>query len=108
MNDIRKLGSKGIGIGIGWIWLLAIILNFVDIDGWILYPIAFSGIFLMVCLTLYWILSFERFYLCIKCNEWFDKEKNKPKVDIGYSSTRYTCPDCQKILSKKTKEEKDK
>ena len=97
MNKAKMIGFMGVCLGIGWIWLISVIWTFVDIDGWILYPIAFTSIFLMICATTYTLLKTESFYDCKGCGIWFDKQKDTPFVKSrSYEPDELYCPSCTK------------
>lgn len=109
-KTMKPLGWMGVCLGIGWIWLLCVLWTFIDIDGWILYPIGFTSLFIMVCASIIWLIKIDDFYECHICKVNFDKEEEPPYIIEGsYEPNRYFCPRCNKSLKIEQKEnEKEK
>lgn len=110
MKKAKQIGSMLVILGIGWIWLISVIWTFIEIDGWILYPIAFTSVFLMLCATIHILLKIDDLYDCQSCGIWFDKQKDTPfVVRRDYDPNELYCPSCAKKsdlenqLSKKDK-----
>lgn len=102
MKSTKRLGIILVGLGIGWIWLISILWTFIDIDGWILYPIGSTSVFLLLCISLYFIYKIDDYYDCTSCSVWFDKQSNPPFIKSqSYDPDLYFCPECTKRLDLK-------
>lgn len=111
MKSMKRLGIILVGLGIGWIWLISILWTFIDIDGWILYPIGLTSVFLMLCISLHYLSKMDDYYDCHSCGVWFDKQNNLPHIEKqSYDPDLFYCSECTKrldlknILSEKEKE----
>ncbi len=107
-KTMKPLGWMGVCLGIGWIWLICILWTFIDIDGWILYPIGFTSIFIMICTSLYWLIKTGDFYECHSCRVHFDRQETPPYIkesDMEYN--KYFCQKCNKSLKIEEKEKED-
>jgi len=77
MNTINKLKYKAIAYGIVWVWVIAILNEYINIDGWILYPICFTGVFLLMVAGVKLLLACWDITLCSDCRGYYlEKEKD--------------------------------
>ena len=93
MNNMSKLKYKIIAYGIAWIWVIAILNQYIDIDGWILYPISATGVFLLIVVGAHLVYGVDNLYQCYDCNNFFHKLDKKLCKDGGKHSQDY-CEDC--------------
>jgi len=77
MNHLEKYKYRLIAHGIVWIWVYAIMNQYIDIDGWVLYAVSYSGIFLLVVVGFYLLCGIDRVHRCTGCGEIFHELDNK-------------------------------
>ena len=100
MFDIKKLKYKLIAYGIIWIWVIAILNQYIDIDGWILYPICATGVFLLIVLSLSLFYDVSRVHRCRKCGKYYHETQKKMHsfriCGNPFFDYEWECDDCLK------------
>jgi hypothetical protein len=96
MNIVKKIGIAVIIYGIWCVWLTAITSEYINDDGWILYPMFGTIIFITIAVGVYLAIYVEGIYFCEDCKIW-----NHGSILIGHPSenyyeNKYYCDYCYK------------
>lgn len=106
MSKLKKLNIWAVIYGILWIWTVALLWRYINIDGWILYPIAGTLVFLLLVTGFYLLWKYEQYKRCNRCGLFQHKEEMVE--DNSKWELRWYCHPCwSKERGKKEEDEDD-